>query len=490
MTTSSSYKAILKATGVFGVMQFFKLFVNIISSKVVAVLLGPAGIGIISLLTSAVNLITAITSFEFITVATKEVASQENPKDVLKMNTLLQTLHKISMFIGLLGFSLSLCLSKYLSLLTFSDTDHSSWFRWLSIYFVCLALSNARLALLQGMNSIKKLASCQALITILTSLSSISIYYFLRFEGIVWVFISAGFIQLFSTFYFTRNYSLQLDFSNLELFFKESSHIISFGLLLSINLIIGQIIVFFIKWYLNDGGNATSILGYYDVTNVVLVSYLGLIFNAMAYDFYPRLAAISNNEKAANDLINQQIEIALLIVTPAILIMSVVAPFVLQILYSKDFLDAYVILKIALFSVIVKAVIFPLGYYLLVKSNKKIFFFQALLGDVANLFFSVVFYNLMGIKGLGLAILLNYILHLIVLYVVIRKKFNFHFQIVSKKLMTFCFLIGTVMLFLLHFNQNIYVKIVLILLCVLSIMYSIKELHHRIDFNSYFSNKK
>ena len=44
--------------------------------------------------------------------------------------------------------------------------------------------------------------------------------------------------------------------------------------------------------------------------------YLGMIFNAMGTDYYPRLSAVSNDSKQASEIINQQAEITILILAP------------------------------------------------------------------------------------------------------------------------------------------------------------------------------
>ena len=61
------------------------------------------------------------------------------------------------------------------------------------------------------------------------------------------------------------------------------------GFLLSINVIFGQICSYLIKLYLNGSGSSAEILGLFEVSSVILISYVGLIFNAMGTDFYPRI---------------------------------------------------------------------------------------------------------------------------------------------------------------------------------------------------------
>ena len=58
-STETSHKTILKATGIFGFTQVFKIMIGVIGSKFVAVFLGPAGIGILGLLNNTLAIIGA-----------------------------------------------------------------------------------------------------------------------------------------------------------------------------------------------------------------------------------------------------------------------------------------------------------------------------------------------------------------------------------------------------------------------------------------------
>ena len=176
---------------------------------------------------------------------------------------------------------------------------------------------------------------------------------------------------------------------------------------------------------MNDGGTSSNVIGYFEVSSVILINYLGLIFNAMSFDFFPKLSSISKDNVAIKKLVNNQIEIAIILVTPAVILLYLAGPLFIQLLYSKAFLNSFLILKIALFSVILKSVIFPLGYIVLAKGDKKLFFKQALLSDSLNLFFSIVLYKYYGLIGLGVAYVLNYAIYGVYIYYVTNKYYDF-----------------------------------------------------------------
>lgn len=81
MSQQSFHRIIFKSTGLFGVSQFIKIAVKLISNKVAAIFLGTAGIGMIGLLENILALIQGFTSLGIASSSVREVALlNDNPK--------------------------------------------------------------------------------------------------------------------------------------------------------------------------------------------------------------------------------------------------------------------------------------------------------------------------------------------------------------------------------------------------------------------------
>ena len=52
----SSYRQILKATSLFGSVQLFNILIAVLRTKLIAILIGPIGIGIAGLLNSTIEI--------------------------------------------------------------------------------------------------------------------------------------------------------------------------------------------------------------------------------------------------------------------------------------------------------------------------------------------------------------------------------------------------------------------------------------------------
>ena len=76
----ASYRSIMKATSLFGGVQVFNILISIIRSKFVAILLGPAGLGIVGLLQSTIGLVTSLTSLVYAVFPLKTLPQRQGLK--------------------------------------------------------------------------------------------------------------------------------------------------------------------------------------------------------------------------------------------------------------------------------------------------------------------------------------------------------------------------------------------------------------------------
>lgn len=488
--TENSYKTILKTTGVFGFSQALKMLIGIVGVKFAAIFLGPAGIGIVGLLRNTIGIIASLTSFGLPVVSVREVSlvnAENNPEKFSKRYI---SLERYAIVVGVFGALLTFFSSSYLSRFTFGNNEYQLWFQLLSINFILSSLTTTRSAILQAKRMVKSIAISSLVSSILITIITVPIYYFFKLKGIVPVILLSSVIGLIINLYFTRNVKILKIKVPIKETIQSSSSLIKLGFLLSINVLFGQLCTYVIKLYLNNSGTTAEIVGFYEISTVILISYVGMIFSAMSTDFYPRLTSICHDKTKTNALVNDQIEIALLIITPAITFLYLSSPIIINILYSKDFLSVIYIFKAALFSVIIKAIVWPLAYIILAKGEKKLYFKQELLGDALNISLTIVFYHFWGLIGIGLASLLNFSIYGIYVYFVLKNKFGFEFRKNTLKIIVFSFLTGLFNCLTLFFIDAVLGNFIIGSLLILSCVFSYRELDKRIDIQSIFLKLK
>lgn len=159
----STYRQITKATTLFGGVQAFQIIITIVRSKFVAILLGPAGMGIVGLLTSTTGLITGLTNFGLGTSAVKDISEANGTQDEKRISTVINVMRRLVWLTGILGSIITLVLSPVLSQMTFGNKEYTVAFAWLSITLLFNQLSTGQLVLLQGLRRIQELAKANLL---------------------------------------------------------------------------------------------------------------------------------------------------------------------------------------------------------------------------------------------------------------------------------------------------------------------------------------
>lgn len=481
MNHNSFHKIIFKNTSLFGVSQLVKIAARILTNKAAAIFIGPAGIGIIGVLENIIGLIQGFTNFGIAQSSVREIAI--NTED-LKVNNdqerwLLKIIYQWAIATGILGALVVLVFSKYISLEVFNTTNFNIWVLLLGFYFIFSAVSSIRLAVLQAKKMVKVIVKFHVVSAIFTSALSIVFYYLWGVKGIIPVLLSSSFVQFLYSIYLTKDIKTSSKKIRLKQVFNEGLPMAKIGLLLSISVIFGQICFYVIRWFLKAHYSFDT-LGIYQVSNTFLVGYLGFVFAAMSNDFYPRLSNYSNDKANFNKLVNDQTELALFIVVPAIMGLYTIAPFLIKTLYTNAFLDVLLILKIGLVAVILKAIVWPIGYIPLIKGNKSLYLKQNLLGDGVNVLASLFFFYHFGYIGLGMAMLVMFIISGIYNYYVAVNLYDFKFRKNTLRVIGFSIVIGFVSILSISYTGFIEFNYPFITLSIITTLYSLKKIKSKV----------
>ena len=158
------------------------------------------------------------------------------------------------------------------------------------------------------------------------------------------------------------------------------------------------------------------------------MSYARLVFLAFDADYYPRLSAVNKDVAACNLTINRQINICLLLMTPLLLLIMPLLPFLIKLLYSENFLPVAPMVLLALPSMYFKAIYTPIAYLTLAKGHSTVYFFME---AAYNAFFVVAIaagYHWGGLIGAGVGLTVANALDLLNLSIVYGRRYGFRFQ--------------------------------------------------------------
>ena len=207
---SNSYRTILKGTALFGGVQVFNIIINLIRGKLVAILLGPDGMGISSLLFASANTIQQFSSLGINLSAVKEISNAKENENTQQISFIIKVIHRLLQITAIIGALFAILFSSQLSIWTFGDESYQWHFIFLSVMIYFTTLSNGELSILQGTHKVKKLAYASIIGSSVGLLIGTPLYYFYHYNGIV----PAMIVLSIATYSFYRYNSPTVSFQN------------------------------------------------------------------------------------------------------------------------------------------------------------------------------------------------------------------------------------------------------------------------------------
>jgi O-antigen/teichoic acid export membrane protein len=479
----------MKATSLFGGVQVVNIVIAIVRSKVIAVFLGPAGMGIAGLLTSSTGLVKALTNFGLGTSAVRNIAASYASKDDNRVRKTVVVFRRLVWITGLIGTVSTVVLAPILSELSFGNKDYTIAFMWLGITLLLQQLASGRMVILQGTRKLKLLAKANLLGSIIGLLVSVPLYYYQGVAGIVPALVITALTTFLVAWYFANQVQVESISVTRKETIDEGKGMLKMGFMLSLSGLITMGASYIIRIFISKTGSLEDV-GLYSAGFAIIGTYVGLVFSAMGTDYYQRLSGVAHDNEKAKSLINQQAEIAVLILAPILAVFLIFIYWVIVLLYSTQFVAANGLIQWAALGMYFKAVSWSIGYLFLAKGASKVFFWSEVLSNAYLLLFNLLGYKYFGLTGMGISFLISYILALIQVYFISKVKYSFFFSLEFYKIFGIQFVLGLSCFIAVQFLRAPYTYMVGVPLIIFSICYSIIELDKRLELKTLINKYK
>jgi O-antigen/teichoic acid export membrane protein len=484
----SSYRQIFKATSIFGGVQVFQILIGIVRVKFVAVLLGTAGVGIIGLLTSPRDLVMSITGLGVAFSAVRDISEAHGTGNQKNIAIAIKTLRRWTYFTGLLGAVVTISLAPLLSQWSFGNREYTWAFVWLSVTILLMAISQGQNAILQGTRRLKDLAKAGVIGSALGLITSIPLYYSFGIKGIIPALIITAITGLFLSWYFSHRVKIVDIKLNFRETYTSGLGIAKLGISMTVAGFIASFSGYVLNAFISNQGGVDQV-GLYNSGWGLVGQYTGIVFIAMATDYFPRLSAIHSDNNKVKELVSQQAETALLIMTPLLALLIATMPLVIRILYTPAFLPVVMFANLTVLGIQFKAISWAMGYVYLAKGNGRLFLLMEVIAGTAMLSLNLLFYYLYGLNGLGISFIISFLLSSVVSYFVLRRKYNFSFpsRFYKRAMITYGFVVVS---FLSVFIPSLtYRYLVVIIVLLLATLFSLIKLNELMDLRSYIYSK-
>ena len=422
----SSYRSIFKATSLFGGVQIYQIIIQIIRSKFIAVILGPTGVGIQGLFCSATDLIKYLTSFGLAQSAVRDVSVANGSGDIIHIHRTVTIVRRLVWLTGLFGLVIFLLLSPLLSKWSFGNYDYAISFAFLSISILIDQLSAGQKVILQGLRRLKDLAKASALGSIIGLLITIPLYYYFKIDGIVPTLILHSVAILIISWLYSRKVKVPKITIKPKEVFVDGRQMMSLGISMSFSTILAAASSYVLRAFIRLEGGTVDV-GLYTAGFAIMSSYVGMIFSAMGTDYYPRLSAVQEDNIKCRALVNQQGEIASLIITPLLSICIIFMPIAVQVLYSNEFMGACGYLLWASLGTMFKLGSWLISFQFVAKGESVLFVKNELLSGIYSFILNIFGYKYGGVTGVGVAYFISYFVYFMQVYFIAKHRYSFSF---------------------------------------------------------------
>lgn len=440
----ASYHRILRSTSIIGGASFINIAIGVLRTKVLAVLLGPTGVGLASLYTGLMGTASAVATMGLGPVGTRQIAEACSKEDAHAIMVARRALFLGTMVLACAGGMVVWSLRSVLAVHALGNASYSGAVGWLSIGVALSVAGASQGALIQGMRRIGDIARLSVYGSVISTALGIGLLWRWGSAGLV-AYILVGPLASFvlGHLYVSRLPKAGTESATLQELTREWKILLHLGVAMVGAGLVQQLAQLWIRIDVARVLGAPA-LGEYQAAWTISMQYATFVLGAMGTDYYPRLTGVIHDPEAAGRLVNEQTEIATLLSAPVFIAMMAVAPWVIHLLYSVSFTPAIEILRWQVLGDVLKVASWPLGFLILAAGDGRTFFAMETLSWLVLTGLITGLAPVLGLPITGIAYLAMYALCLPMVYWLARRRIGFHWSrsVLLLSVVTFVICVG------------------------------------------------
>ena len=444
-------RSILRAMSITGGTQAISIVLSVVRMKALALLLGPAGVGVLGIFNSFVSTSSTLAGGGISNAAVRQLAQSRN--DVARFGALKRVIFIANAVQGLTAMVIIWLLRDKLSVWLFGKGTYSLELGIAGIAMVLTLMLASQTALLRGLRRIGDIGRVTVLGAITQTVVGLLAVYILGMDGLLCFVIAQPLTAVLVAMRYTKKIKkgpvVQAEQRAFWPHWIEMARI-GFGFMLGGLATTGTMLIVNAR-IANELGLGS--VGQFVAAWGLTATYLGFLLNAMSMDYYPRLAEIIEKDRGeAIRLMNEQAQLSLLIGGPIIFAMIGFAPLVITILYSADFTAAVTLLQWQVVANIFKVATWPISMTFPATGRARTFLISQIIFNVAYLSLTWFGMPYFGLEIAGIAFLVGYFIYFVLVNLMVRKAVQFRWERLSVVLLAAYVAIGAVVLVVAFWN--------------------------------------
>ena len=372
MSEKHSYGEILKSSALIGASSVLTIAIGIVRTKAMAVILGPAGFGLMGLYGSIVDLAFSIAGMGVGSSGVRQIAHAAGREDADRIGRAAAVLRRISIVLGIIGATMIAALAVPISTLTFGTADHALPVGLLSLAVLFRVIGAGQGAIIQGMRRIYDLSVMGVLGALFATVTSIPLVYVMGPAGVAPALVASAALGLLASWWYSKKIAVEVPPMTGSEFRSETTALLKLGFAFAASGILMTGAAYAVRAMVVQviGLDAA---GLYHAAWTLGGLYVGIVLQAMGTDFYPRLVAAVDDHPQCNRLVNEQAQVSMLLAAPGVIATLTFAPVVIDLFYAANFGEAVGVLRWICLGIAMRVITWPIGYIIVAKNRQLLF---------------------------------------------------------------------------------------------------------------------
>lgn len=427
-----SYLQILRSTALIGGSSGLSLLFGIVRTKAVALLLGPAGIGLLGMYSSVIDVARSVAQMGIGSSGVRQIAEAAASADDRQVARTVSALRRTTFVLAGAGALSMVACSRPIAAWTFGNESHAVPMAWLSLAVFFRVVADGQMALIQGMRRIGDLARIGIAASLAGAVVSIALVAWFGEQGIAPSLLGTAAIGTLLSWRHSRKVEVAPASLTRAQMRAEVASLLKLGLAFMASGLLMMAAALLVRVFvLRQLGVEAA--GFYHATWALGGLYVGVVLQAMGADFYPRLVGAIADKPRANRLVNEQTHVSLLLAGPGVVATLAFAAPVMTLFYAPAFQAAAGLLRWICLGMALRVITWPIGYIVVASNRRLVFFGTELAWTLVNVSLSWLCLRRFGLEGAGIAFFGSYVFHAVVVYVLVRRLTGFRWSAANQR---------------------------------------------------------
>lgn len=409
---------IVKVFSLTSISTLVRMCTGLISVKIVAAIIGPAGVALVGQLNNFAGVAMSFSSGGINSGITKYVAEYRDNDSIIAQ--FLSNALKITVICSLVCALVLLVFASKISELIMLTPEYGYVFTIFGVTILMYSLNNMLISIVNGYKEFKKFVYISIANSIIGVVFTVALVLLWQIEGALISAVTYQSVMLFVTLWMLRKTPwLKWDMFRERLSKTISSKYFRYTLMTLTTALTLPIVQMLLRGYVMAEISPTE-AGWWEGMNRISNMYLMVITSSFTVYYLPRLSEISDGAELRNEILKAYKVIVPMLITGFALI-YLLRFFIIHLLFTSEFLPMANLFIWQMVGDFFKICSWLLAFIMVAKAMTRMFVSTEVIFSLTYLALGYLFVHLNGIVGLCQGYLVNYILYMVVMIIMFRN---------------------------------------------------------------------